>query len=61
MNSIPKIPEIPMGLSMALSQNLKALQHFASLSPSEQQHVINHTHTIRSKAEMQAYVDSLLP
>lgn len=52
--------EIPMGLSMALAQNLNAMNRFSSLPREEQQRIIDHTHAIRSKAEMQAYVQSLL-
>jgi len=51
--------EIPMGLSMALAKNIKALEHFISLSPEGRQRIIESTHRIESKQEMQAYVDSL--
>lgn len=53
-------PEIPLGLGMALAQNLPAMNRFASLSSSEQQAVIARTHVIRSKAEMRDFVQSLL-
>ena len=52
-------PDIPMGLGMALAQNIEAMNFFASLTPAQKQAVINYTHTISSKEEMQAYVDSL--
>lgn len=52
-------PEIPMGLGMALAQNIEAMNFFAALTPAQKQAVINYTHTISSKEEMQAYVDSL--
>jgi hypothetical protein len=52
--------EIPMGLGMALAQNLPAMNRFASMSKAEQQAIIAHTHSIGSKEEMQAYVQSLL-
>ena len=52
--------EIPLGLGMALAENLPAMNHFASLSPTAQQQVIEHTHAVRSKQEMRAYVDSLV-
>ena len=45
-------PEIPMGLGMALAENLNAMEYFASLSPAQQQAVIERTHQIRSKQEM---------
>ena len=45
--------EIPLGLGMALAENLPALQYFASLSPQQQQEVVNRTHSVNSKEEMQ--------
>jgi len=53
-------PEMPLGLGMALAQNLAAMNRFATLSPAEQKAVIARTHSIGSKEEMQAYVQSLL-
>ena len=52
--------DIPMGLGMALMQNRQAMNYFSSLSDAEKQQVIDHTHTIQSKEEMQSYVDSLI-
>lgn len=52
--------DMPMGLGMALAQNLNAMNRFATMSTVEQQAIIAHTHSIGSKEEMQAYVESLL-
>lgn len=57
--TINNTPNIPMGLSMALAQNVDSLNYFSSLSPDEQQEIINHTHTIQSKKEMEEYVDEI--
>lgn len=51
--------EIPMGLSMALAQNLNALNRFASFDKETQRQIIEHTHQIHSKEEMQQYVSSI--
>ena len=51
--------DIPMGLGMALIQNKPAFDYFTGLSEEAKQEVIDHTHTINSKDEMQSYVDSL--
>ena len=51
--------QIPMGLGMALAQNLDAMNRFAALKEAEKQEIIQHTHQIQSKREMRAYVDSL--
>lgn len=53
-------PEMPLGLGMALAQNMDAMNRFASMSKERQKAVIAHTHSIRSKEEMQSFVQSLL-
>ena len=52
-------PDIPMGLGMALAQNKAAMEAFSAMTPAQQQTVIDHTHSIGSKKEMQAYVAGL--
>ena len=52
-------PEIPMGLGMALAENLNAMEYFASLSPAQQYAVIERPHQNRSTQEMRAFVQSL--
>jgi len=52
-------PDMPMGLDIALAKNQYASNYFYSLSDTAQKQIIDHTQTIRSKEEMQAYVDSL--
>ena len=47
---------MPMGLGMALAEDLDAMNYFSSLSPEQQHRVMEHTHDIHSKEEMQAYV-----
>ena len=51
--------DMPMGLDIALAKNEKAREYFYSLPESSQKQIIDHTHTISSKEEMQAYADSL--
>lgn len=58
-NKYSNIPNIPMGLSMALAQDIDAMGYFTSLAPDEQQEIINHTHAIQSKNEMQEYVNNI--
>lgn len=59
MNSLNPIADLPMGLGMALAQDVDAMSHFASLSPDEQRAVIDQTHSITSKSEMQSFVQSM--
>lgn len=51
--------ELPMGFGMALLQNRAAASYFDSLSREQQQQLIDKTHSIGSKQEMQAFVDTL--
>ena len=53
------LSELPMGFGMALAKNTKALTVFASLPEEHRRAVIDGTHAIRSKREMQQYVDGL--
>lgn len=59
MNSLNPIADLPMGLGMALAQDVDAMSRFASLSPDEQRAIIDQTHAITSKSEMQSFVQSL--
>lgn len=53
------LEELPMGLGMALANNPVAMNYFMGMSPEEQRQFVEGTHQIRSKAEMQHYVNSL--
>lgn len=59
INNIVGSDEIPMGLGMALAKNLNAMNYFSSLDASSQKQIIDHTHSIRSKEEMQDFVSRL--
>lgn len=52
-------PQLPMGLSMALAKNPQALQRFSAMPPQAQQQVIDHTHSITSKREMEKYANQI--
>lgn len=58
-NSIPETTELPIGFSMALAQNLSAMQAFTALSEADKQSVIARAESVHSKADMQNLVDSL--
>lgn len=51
--------ELPLGFGMALAQNEAALERFAALSDAEKQAVIAGAHQVRSKPEMQQYVETI--
>lgn len=59
MYSINPIADLPMGLSMALAQDMNSMAYFSSLSPDAQRAVIDQTHTIHSHGEMQSFVRAL--
>ena len=52
--------EMPIGLSMALALNPEAMEKFATLTKAQKQEIINGTHSIKSKEEMQQYVNNLI-
>lgn len=45
---------------MALAMNPEAMQKFSSLPENKKQEIINGTHSVSSKKEMQHYVENLL-
>ena len=53
-------PDMPMGLDIALAKNQAAKDYFYGLPESAQTRIIEHTHMIQSKDEMQAFADSLV-
>ena len=54
-----KNKEVPLGLGMALAENIPALKAFAALTIPQQQDVIENAHTVSSASEMRAYVAGL--
>lgn len=52
--------EIPVGFGMALAMNPPAMAKFAELSEEKQRAIIDGTHNVNSKSEMQQYVRNLL-
>ena len=51
--------EVPMGFGMALAKNTDAMAVFSNLSKAQQQNIIEQTHSISSKREMQKFVNGL--
>lgn len=51
--------ELPLGLGIALSKNPAAMEYFSTLTPAHRREVIAYTHTIRSKEEMERFVNKL--
>lgn len=52
--------EMPVGLGMALAMNPEAMLKFSSLTEAQKHEVINGTHTIASRKEMQQYVQNII-
>lgn len=51
--------DMPIGLKMALGQDLQAMSRFTALSPAQQQTFMQGAHQINSEQEMRAYVKKL--
>ena len=58
MNNITN-GEIPLGLGMALAQNVPAFEEFSNMSESQRKAVIEGARKVTSKQEMQSYVSNL--
>lgn len=52
--------EMPLGLGMALAQDVNAMDYFASLPDQKQQEIISRTHSIQSKQEMRELVRDMM-
>ncbi|WRS26165.1 hypothetical protein U6B65_07305 [Oscillospiraceae bacterium MB08-C2-2] len=52
--------DIPVGLTMALAQNLNALNKFSHMDAPQKEQFVQGAHQVNSKEEMQAYVNNLL-
>ena len=59
MNNYVDGDNMPLGLGMALAKNVNAMNYFSALSKEQQDAIISHTHEIKSKREMQDYVNNL--
>ena len=51
--------EIPLGFGMSLAQNAAALRSFSHLPEDQRRSVLNGARGIRTRQEMEAYVDRL--
>lgn len=51
--------ELPLGFSIALAKNNDAMEYFSTLTPAHRREIIAHTHTIRSKEEMEKFVNNM--
>lgn len=59
MRKEDNITELPLGFSMAMAKNPKALTDFSNMSDAQQRELIQKCHNVTSKSEMQKLVDSI--
>ncbi len=52
--------ELPLGMGMALAQDVAAMERFSALPEAEKQSLINGARAVRSGAEMRAYLQTTL-
>lgn len=50
---------LPLGLAMSLAQNEAAMNRFTSMTEMEKQAIIEQSHQVKSKREMQQLVSQL--
>ncbi|MGN1329447.1 MAG: hypothetical protein ACI4V4_07085 [Eubacterium sp.] len=51
--------DLPLGFGMALAQNEPAMKRFEMMSEAQKAEIINKSHSVNSKQEMQNLVNSL--
>lgn len=51
--------KLPIGFTMELAQHSDILNHFAQLSKTEQDFIVEGAKQVRSRDEMRSYVESL--
>ena len=51
--------ELPIGFTMELAQHSDVLNHFSSLSKSEQQSIIEKARSVQSHEDMRQFVESI--
>lgn len=51
--------KVPIGFGMALAQNTAAMNHYAQLSESQKQDILDRAHNVRSEMEMYTLVANL--
>ena len=59
MSIFSKQPEMPLGLGIALMKNPGALKSYTAMTNEQKLAVIENTHNIDSKPEMESYVQSI--
>ena len=59
MKNINNGKDIPLGFGMALAQNLDAMNNFTNMNEAQQQSIIQKTGNVKSKNEMQAFVQQI--
>ena len=52
--------ELPVGFAMALAMNEPAMKKFESLSTAEKESIVQQTHSVKSRNEMQKIVMSIV-
>ena len=52
-------PELPVGFALALAMKESAMKKFESLSPAEKESIVQQTHSVKSRNEMQKIVMSI--
>lgn len=51
--------DMPIGLTMAFAENLDSYKYFSTLTPAQQQNIIDHAKALRSRPELDSYIKNL--
>ena len=52
---------VPIGIGMALAQNVNAMKEFSGLTEAEKEEILNRARDAKSREDMEALVNRLLP
>jgi len=58
MNNAPE--QYPVGFSMALAQNVYAMQEFAEMPPQQREAIVQRARAAHSREEMESIVSSII-
>lgn len=59
MNGFTGSNDLPLGLGMAMARNMSAMEQFSMMSDSQRELIVKGAGDIRSKKDMQSYVQKI--
>lgn len=51
--------DMPIGVTMAFAENLDAYKYFSTLTPAQQQQIIDHAKDLHSRSDLSNYIRNI--